>query len=306
MSIVIEAKKLTKQFGYQTAVNNIDIEVNKGQIFGLLGPNAAGKSTTIRLLTGLMLPDAGKIKILGMDLLTQTREIKKQIGYVAQQFALYPELTVNENLLFYAGLYQGISKKDVQFLLDKYDLTQFARQRASTLSGGFKRRLCIACSVAHNPDLIFLDEPTAGIDPVTRKELWEQFYELSVSGKTIFVTTHYMEEAERCNQLAFIHQGKLIKTGTPQEIKQSFQDYNVYACRINYDPALSQKLKSNNHILLLNQYGEELRIVTNKTMNKNELQKIIHEHAESNVTVYETPVSIEDVFMTMTEGKQLQ
>ena len=304
MSRVIDAKGLTKQFGSQTAVDHIDLSVTGGEIFGLLGPNAAGKSTTIRMLTGLMLPDTGNIHVLGMDLLTQTRAIKKQIGYVAQQFALYPELTVSENLSFYAGLYQGISKNDIQNLLDKYGLGRFSRQRASTLSGGFKRRLSIACAVAHNPDLIFLDEPTAGIDPVTRKELWEQFYELAVSGKTIFVTTHYMEEAERCHQLAFIHQGKMIKTGTPEQIKQSFHGFKVYACRMNYDPSLSQKLKANNNIHLLNQYGEELRIVTDDTIGQNELQTIIHKYTKPDIVIYEVPVSIEDVFMTLTEDNQ--
>ena len=303
MSIVIDTKNLTKQFGLQTAVDHVDLNVTRGQIFGLLGPNAAGKSTTIRLLTGLMSPDAGEIQILGMDLLTQTRGIKKQIGYVAQQFALYPELTVNENLAFYAGLYSGISKNETQDLLDKYDLSRFAKQRSSTLSGGFKRRLSIACAVAHKPELIFLDEPTAGIDPVTRKELWEQFYELAVSGKTLFITTHYMEEAERCHQLAFIHQGKLIKVGTPEQIKQSFQDYKVYACRMDYNPSLSKALKAHNNIYLLNQYGEELRIVTDKSISTNDIQTIINRQIKSDIDVYEVPASIEDVFMTLTRDK---
>ncbi len=304
MSIVIEAKNLTKEFNSQLAVDHIDIEVNKGQIFGLLGPNAAGKSTTIRMLTSLISPNAGNIKILGKDLSTQARTIKKQIGYVAQHFALYPELTVNENLLFYAGLYRGISKNELEELLRRYNLSKFSNHRASTLSGGFKRRLSIACAITHNPDLIFLDEPTAGIDPVTRKELWEQFYELAVSGKSIFVTTHYMEEAERCHQLAFIHQGKIIKAGTPAQIKQSFHEYKVFSCRANYDPDLSRQLMAEKNVHLLNQYGEELRIVVDKIINRDELQMLIQKHTGKDIAVHEAPVNIEDVFMTLTGENQ--
>lgn len=303
MQTVIQTTGLTKQFGHCTAVNRIDLNIEGGQIFGLLGPNAAGKSTTIRLLIGLLSPDEGSTRILDMDLATQINEIKKRIGYVAQHFALYPELSVSENISFYTGLYRRIAKDKLQELLEKYNLLQFANQRAGTLSGGYKRRLSIACAIAHDPDLVFLDEPTAGIDPVTRKELWEQFYELAVAGKTLFITTHYMEEAERCHQLAFIHQGKLVADNTPKQIKKSFQTHKVYACQINYNPALAHTLKSMQGILVLNQLGENLRIVTDHTVNINALKSGIQQQTGSDIVLQEVPASIEDVFMTLTREK---
>lgn len=303
MQTVIETTGLTKQFGHRTAVNHINLNISGGQIFGLLGPNAAGKSTTIRLLTGLLSPDAGSTKILDMDLATQTNEIKKRIGYVAQHFALYPELSVSENLSFYTGLYRKVSKDKLRKLMEEFNLLQFANQRTGTLSGGYKRRLSIACAISHDPDLIFLDEPTAGIDPVTRKELWENFYELAVSGKTLFITTHYMEEAERCHQLAFIHEGKLVADNTPQQIKQTFQAYKVYACHVNYDPELTRILKSIQGILVLNQFGSELRIVTDNTIDINDLKTRLHHQSASDISLQEVSASIEDVFMTLTRGK---
>lgn len=306
MSAVIDAQGLTKQFGANVAVNHIDLSVSRGQIFGLLGPNAAGKSTTIRMLIGIILPDAGTVQVLGRDLLTETTSIKEHTGYVAQHFALYPELTVTENLSFYTGLYQHTSKNDLQHLLDKYGLMQFANQRAGTLSGGYKRRLSIACAVSHEPDLIYLDEPTAGIDPVTRKDLWEQFYDLAAAGKTLFVTTHYMEEAERCHQLAFIHQGKLVAHDTPERIKQSLQGYKVFASRVNYDPLLSKTLKSMDKIYVLNQFGEELRIVTDDSVTPAQLNACIKKNTGLDVKILEVPVNIEDAFMTLTRDNKIQ
>ena len=199
MTDAIVVQRLCKQFGPIIAVDHIDFSVHRGQIFGLLGPNAAGKSTTIRLLAGIILADAGTVTILGLDLTSQISRIKYRIGYVAQHFALYPELTVAENLAFYSGLYRPKGHADLTGLLATCGLTPFAGQLAGKLSGGYKRRLSIACALTHDPELIFLDEPTAGIDPVTRKELWDLFYDLAASGRTLFVTTHYMEEAERCN-----------------------------------------------------------------------------------------------------------
>ena len=306
MSVAIDARGLTKQFGPRVAVNHIDLSVASGLIFGLLGPNAAGKSTTIRMLTGILLPDAGTAQVLGRDLLTETTSIKEHTGYVAQHFALYPELTVTENLSFYTGLYQHTSKSDLKHLLDKYGLMQFAKQRAGTLSGGYKRRLSIACAVSHEPDLIYLDEPTAGIDPVTRKDLWEQFYDLAAAGKTLFVTTHYMEEAERCHQLAFIHQGKLVAHDTPERIKHSLQGYKVFASRVNYDPELSKILKTMDKIYVQNQFGEELRIVADNSLTADELNACIKKHANVDANVQEVPVSIEDAFMALTRDNKIQ
>ena len=207
MTVTIETRNLSRRFGDSLAVDKLSLSINSGEIFGLLGPNAAGKSTTIRLLAGILRADSGKASILGYDLFEQTELIKQHIGYVAQQFSLYPDLTVIENIAFYAGLYGVDDSGRLQELLDIYNLNQFKDKSAGLLSGGYKRRLAIACATAHDPELIFLDEPTAGIDPLSRKELWDLFYALSTDGKTLFVTTHYMEEAERCNRLAFLSHG---------------------------------------------------------------------------------------------------
>lgn len=208
MPITIETHNLSRQFGDFIAVDKLDLSIKSSEIFGLLGPNAAGKSTTIRVLAGILSPTMGEASILGLNLFTQTERIKRRIGYVAQNFALYPDLTVNENITFYAGLYGINDKNRIHEMLSLYGLILFKDKSAGLLSGGYQRRLAMACATTHDPGVIFLDEPTAGIDPVTRKELWDLFYSLSTIGKTLFVTTHYMEEAERCHRLAFLNHGK--------------------------------------------------------------------------------------------------
>jgi ABC-2 type transport system ATP-binding protein len=300
MHHAIRTQGLLKRFKTVTAVDHIDLLVPEGQIFGLLGPNAAGKSTTIRLLSGIMAPDGGTIEILGMDLVRKNRDVKQHIGYVAQHFAVYQELTVRENLEFYSGIYRNSDKSRHGDLLGRYGLDRFMNNRAGTLSGGFKRRLSIACAVAHDPDLIFLDEPTAGIDPVTRKELWELFYELAAAGKTLFVTTHYMEEAERCNHLAFIHHGVLITQDTPNGLKRSLAGVRVYACNIGYRPDLTRQLSRIEGVKVLNQFGNELRIVADEKLPVSALEEAIFQSAGKPVQVNEADVRIEDVFMTMT------
>lgn len=306
MQLAIEVQGLYKQFGTITAVDHIDLSVPNGQIFGLLGPNAAGKTTVIRLLAGIITSNAGTVNILGLDPKMQTTLIKQRIGYVAQHFALYPELTVAENLAFYSGLYQSTDQDKLQDLLNVYGLTSYAKQFAGTLSGGYKRRLSIACAVSHDPDLIFLDEPTAGIDPVTRKEIWDIFYDLAATGKTLFVTTHYMEEAERCNQLAFIHHGILVAQDTPNGIKHSLKGTKVFACRAQYDPALSKTLCNVDGIKVLNQFGDELRIVVDEHISADHLKNIIVNNLNENYDIYEVSVSIEDAFMTLTSSTVTQ
>ena len=306
MTDAIVVQGLCKQFGPIVAVDHIDFSVPCGQIFGLLGPNAAGKSTTIRLLAGIILADAGTVTILGLDLTSQISRIKYRIGYVAQHFALYPELTVAENLAFYSGLYRPKGHADLTGLLATCGLTPFAGQLAGKLSGGYKRRLSIACALTHDPELIFLDEPTAGIDPVTRKELWDLFYDLAASGRTLFVTTHYMEEAERCNQLAFIHQGKLVARDTPQGIKRSLTGIKVLACRLPYDPAVSRALKVIRGVHVLNQYGDELRIVVDETLSARQVEDVIRKTLAIDYEIREVPVNIEDAFMTLTMESTLQ
>lgn len=300
MPNTIEARNLTRRFGDFVAVDQVSLSINSGEIFGLLGPNAAGKSTIIRLLAGILRPSSGEADILGLDLFTQTEKIKKLIGYVAQYFALYPDLTVCENIEFYAGLYGIDNKKRLQQQLEDYGLVQFQNKNAGLLSGGYKRRLAMACATTHDPDLIFLDEPTAGIDPVTRKELWDLFYSLSTGGKTLFVTTHYMEEAERCNRLAFLNQGKLVAQGSPVEIRTAMTDQQVYSCEISHNPELTNALMKMPGIQLVNQFGNELRIITSTRVPFDALHNIISDYHRNEFQLTLVSPSIEDAFMSLT------
>lgn len=304
LTTTIETRNLTRLFDDTVAVDKLDLSIDAGEIFGLLGPNAAGKSTTIRLLAGILRPDSGEAKIQGYDLFTQTELIKKNIGYVAQQFSLYPDLTVMENIVFYAGLYGIDDRHRLHELLEKYGLIRFKRKPAGQLSGGFKRRLAIACAVAHEPSLIFLDEPTAGIDPVTRKELWDIFYALATSGKTLFVTTHYMEEAERCNRLAFLSRGRLVAQGTPLEIRGLLDDRQVFSTEISHDPALFEVLMKDERIQLVNQFGSELRIITDMSITLHQLEALIAEHYDRPFRLQAVAPSIEDTFISLTDKRE--
>ena len=231
---MIQATNLTKRYNGNTVVNSVSLNIEKGKIFGLLGPNAAGKTTIIRMLCGIIKSDGGEIKINNMSV----DKAKNDFGYVAQHFGQYEELSVWENLKFYASMYDVTDKERLNYLLDRYHLTPYKKKRAGTLSGGYQRRLALVCALAHNPKVLFLDEPTAGIDPVTRKLLWDDFYQLSTEGKTLFVTTHYMEEAQRCHQLAFISTGKIVAEGSPDSIKQAVGDVRVFSSKIAYLPEI--------------------------------------------------------------------
>ncbi len=304
MSNIIEIRGMSKRFGDLQAVDVMDLSIKRGEIFGLLGPNAAGKSTTIRLLSGIISMDAGKVDVAGFDLRSQMDDVKASIGYVAQFFALYPELTVMENLDFYSAIYSHINKEKKQTLLKTYGLHDMADQRAGLLSGGYKRRLSIACALSHDPELIFLDEPTAGIDPVTRKELWDQFYALAAEGKTLFVTTHYMEEAERCNQLAFLHHGKIVAQGSPLSLISGFTQRKIYKCPIRHDVQLAKILAQTKGVQVLNQFGEELRIIADNALELDDLKAVLFDFYAKNIDVELVKPTIEDVFIALTQEQQ--
>lgn len=299
---MIKAINLTKRYGGHTVVDHVTLSVETGQIFGLLGPNAAGKTTVIRMLCGIIGSDQGEAKINNKTILNA----KAEFGYVAQYFGQYEDLSVWENLKFYASMYHVTDEQWLSSLLDRYDLDQFKYKRAGELSGGYQRRLALACALSHKPKVLFLDEPTAGIDPVTRKLLWDDFYKLSGEGKTLFVTTHYMEEAGRCHQLAFMSLGKIVAEGTPDTIKQALGDTHVYSTKIPYLPELSDALKKIDGVLLINQFGNELRIVVTPEVKPSQLSGSIHSVTGKTHALEINEPNLEDVFIALTQEKPSQ
>jgi ABC-2 type transport system ATP-binding protein len=223
--IAVRTDKLTKRFGRFTAVDELSMEVYKGEIFGFLGANGAGKTTAIRMLCGLLAPTSGSASVAGFDVGSQSHEIKKHIGYMSQKFSLYEDLTVTENIEFYGGIY-GLSRQQIRERTDSLleELNLFDQRNALTksLPLGWKQRLALSTSLLHDPSILFLDEPTGGVDPISRRNFWRLIYGLAAKGTTVFVTTHYMDEAEYCNRLSIMHQGRIIELGNPTALKEKY------------------------------------------------------------------------------------
>jgi len=236
--IVIEVSNLTKRFGDFVAVDRVSFEVRAGEVVGYLGPNGSGKTTTIRMLLGLLLPSEGEAQVLGFDARTQAESIRPLVGYMSQKFALYEELTMRENLEFYAGVY-GIRNKErrtrVREVIDILGLGGRESGRAGELSGGWRQRLALGCALLHQPQLLFLDEPTSGVDPSARRAFWDLIYDLASHGTTIFVTTHYMDEAEHCGRVGIMFRGQLLAMGTPSGLKATALPGVAGACRLAAD-----------------------------------------------------------------------
>lgn len=298
---MIEINSLSKNFNGKIIVNELNLSIKKGEIFGLLGPNAAGKTTTIKMLCQLLKPSSGNATIAGISINKPSNKLKYSIAYVAQDFGLYDELTVLENLTFYATLYSPQQKERLLSLLEKYKILEFKDEKAGTLSGGYKRRLSLCCALSHNPQVLFLDEPTAGIDPVSRKALWDIFYDLAQEGKTLFVTTHYMEEAQRCNKIAFLNHGKKVIEGTPTQVQNSLQDFIIYRNTQKFEHLLLKKLREHSSIHFLNQFGDELRIVVKKEFSKEKLAFEMSPYINEEVQLEVTKANLEDVFISLTK-----
>ena len=235
-SNAVEIRNLVKRFGSFVAVDDVNLEVRRGEIFGFLGPNGAGKSTTIRMLCGLLKPTSGSATVGGLDIATQSEAIKQKIGYMSQRFSLYDDLSVEENIDFFSGIYsvpkdRRIERKD--YVLRMAGLEERRGSLTGLLSGGWKQRLALGCAILHEPPILFLDEPTSGVDPIARRTFWDLIYQLSSSGHTIFVSTHYMDEAEYCHRLALMYRGKVIALGTPAELKKSLSGHNLFHLEVS-------------------------------------------------------------------------
>lgn len=301
MVSLIKVESIVKKFAKSLIIDRLSLDIPEGVIFGLLGPNGAGKTTLIRMMCGILKSDSGTIKINNKPV----EQAKNIFGYVSQSFGQYEELTVWENIEFYAKMYGVTESKRLNTLLNRYNLHQYRDTQAGSLSGGYKRRLALVCALAHDPLVLFLDEPTAGIDPVTRKLLWDDFYALSMEGKTLFVTTHYMEEAERCHQLAFLAQGTIVAEGTPTTIKESLNDIRLYSVNLAYTPLTMQCLSNIKGIVLINQFGNELRIMVKPECNIKTIQEILEDKLQLKSKLKKSALDLEDVFIALTQDKAL-
>ena len=299
--------ELERRFGRFVAVNKVSFTVNQGEIYGFLGPNGAGKSTTIRMLTGILAPSGGSGTVAGFDIRRETEKIKTQIGYMSQKFSLYDDLTVEENIDFYSGIYRiPAAKKSArkQWALQMAGLTEHRHSLAAVLSGGWKQRLALGCAVLHEPPILFLDEPTSGVDPASRRQFWNLIYELAGQGVTIFVTTHYMDEAEYCDRIGLIYRGELIAEGTPEQLKNEWMQEDVLdlQCDRPQDAmALIEPLPGVKEVAL---FGKGLHVVA--THSKTALAELKTALPPAGFAIQRleaiTP-SLEDVFVSLIEAR---
>ena len=302
--LAIEVKDLTKVFGQLTAVDRINFSIHSGEIFGYLGSNGAGKSTTIRMLCGILAPTSGCGRVAGYDLIESPEEIKKSIGYVSQRFSLYEDLTVKENLSFFGHIY-GLSGKELEHrireILIKVRMEKWLHDEVRSLSSGMKQRIAVANGILHHPKIMFLDEPTAGIDPVARRSLWEIFYQLAEEGITLFVTTHYMEEAERCHNIAIISKGQVLTKGSPSDLKKNaFGKIYEIECR----PLMkgSRVFRQLPGVKNITAYGSTLHVTTEENLDlEGTLKALAQNEGVEVISIRPVPASLEDLFAGIAE-----
>jgi len=303
----IEMKDLTKRFGSLTAVDALTFNVAKGTIFGFLGPNGSGKSTCIRMLCSVLVPTSGSAMVNGLDIIKDPEAVKRSIGYMSQSFSLYRDLTVEENLRFFGGIY-GLKNSHLKSRMDDViqlmGLENYLGKPSGQLSGGWKQRLALAAALIHEPELIFLDEPTAGIDPVARRDLWDLLFELAGAGKTLFVTTHYMDEAERCNEIAYIYLSKLMVKGTPNELKALQEITPIGTRRIavatESPPRALMALKKQAFALDATLVEAEIHLLIPEKTDNEEVLQALTSSGITDGSIREIEPSLEDVFVTLT------
>ena len=304
----IRARGLSRRFGALLAVDDVDLTVPKAAVYGFLGPNGSGKSTTIRMLCGLLTPTAGEIEVLGLAIPAQAEALKRRIGYMTQKFSLFEDLTVRENLQFMAtvqGLSRGAARARVAELLQAYRFEDRQRQLAGTLSGGQRQRLALACAVVHQPELLFLDEPTSAVDPESRRDFWEKLFELADAGTTLLVSTHYMDEAERCHRLAILDRGRLVADGTPAALAAALAGRTLRAHSARPRQA-ARLLQAQPGVASVAQVGNDLRVLLDAdagSAHAAALGEALRE-ADPDARIEAVPASLEDAFVAATTGRE--
>ena len=299
MQIIVQTHNLTKRFGDFTAVDGVSFDVRAGEVLGYLGPNGSGKTTTIRMLMGLLLPSAGTAQVLGYDLLTQAEAIRAKVGYMSQKFALYNELTAWENLSFYAGVYGVREQAHLKNTLDRLGLRAVLHERAGELPVGWRQRLALATAIVHRPRLLFLDEPTSGVDPTARRDFWDLIYEFVAEGVTALVTTHYMDEAEYCGRVGIMSRGRLLALDTTAALKRQTlpgQVWDVFAEPLL--PAL-RALEKAPGVIRAGLAGDHLRAVTEGDFRKRDLQHALKAVHARGIKIARTEPTLEDVFLAL-------
>lgn len=301
-SVAIRTHHMTRCFGELRAVDDLDLEISQGSIFGFLGPNGCGKSTSIRMLTGLLTPSEGDIEVLGCSLPAEAGKLRRRIGYMTQKFSLYQDLTVEENLRFIGQVYDLTGRrlrKRLEEMYELYGLQAIHRQMSHSLSGGQRQRLALACAVIHDPDLLFLDEPTSAVDPESRREFWERLFDLCNDGKTIIVSTHYMDEAERCHTLAILDEGRKRADGSPQQLMDNM---NGRVVEIEQEDSDMRRIKAQliplPEVISAAQLGSRLRVLVKKSVA--DPVAFLSQQLQNGATLQEVRPSLEDVFVTIT------
>lgn len=296
---VIITEGLTRRFGDFVAVDHVSFQINPGEVVGYLGPNGSGKTTTIRMLLGLLEPSDGRATVLGYDAFRQSEEVRARAGYMSQRFALYDDLTVEENLTFYAGLYGITDKTRIASTISLLGLTGHESTLTGSLAAGWRQRLALGIALVHQPKLLFLDEPTSGVDPTARRAFWDLIYDLASEGVTVFVTTHYMDEAEYCERVGIMRRGKLLAMDTPANLKKNILVGDVWQVAASPLQTALDTLPTLEGVLQASMAGDQLRVITEPKITTTRLRKMLQEKEIEVKSVERAEPTLEDVFLSL-------
>jgi ABC-2 type transport system ATP-binding protein len=307
MAAAVVLEHLSKVFGKFRAVDDITFDVAEGEVFGFLGANGAGKSTTIRILCGLLGPSSGTARVLGVDVARDPEEVKRRIGYMSQRFSLYDELTVSENLRFFGGVYGlrgSAAREREQWAIEMSGLAGMESTRTGSLAGGWKQRLALASAVLHRPRVVFLDEPTSGVDPLSRRRFWRLIDEMSQEGVTVFVTTHYLDEAEHCDRLALLHAGRLVALGTPAQLKEVYSQKVILEVTAPRIVEALDTLAAHDWAHEASVFGDRIHVVVDgRAEGERSIRSVLKEQGIEPVAIDRIPPSLEDVFIHYVSGE---